>query len=260
MGQKERNEFFDKIYEHSNAKLSLLKSYAIEWMRKVTLGLNGKCLIIDSFAGTGYYEDGSKGSPIIILEEAYKYCEQIAKNNFKVSNLMFMFIEKNKNNFILLKKNLENFLGQELFEDKVNAIKNNSKIFIWIINDSHENFVDDLTGNVDNIVPTLLFIDPFGYKPVPLTSISKILSKYNNCEILINFMYEEVNRFFLKEDNESFIKTIKKFYGENFDKVKEQIHSRTSSRRDLIIDGYKENLKSINAKYVLDFDIEKKIK
>jgi hypothetical protein len=40
----------------------------------------------------------------------------------------------------------------------------------------------------------LVFIDPFGFSHTPFQTISRIL-KNNRCEVVINFMYEEVNRF-----------------------------------------------------------------
>ena len=60
MSKELQDCFFDELHEHSLAKLNLLKNYAVKWMRKVTLGtMQKKCAIIDTFAGTGYYEDGS---------------------------------------------------------------------------------------------------------------------------------------------------------------------------------------------------------
>lgn len=74
MGKKEQDMFFDELFEHSQAKLSLLQNYAIKWMRKVTLGtLQKRCAVIDTFAGTGFYDDGSEGSPIILIKEALNY-------------------------------------------------------------------------------------------------------------------------------------------------------------------------------------------
>lgn len=75
--EKLEEKFFLTLQEHSSIKLKLLESYIVPWMRKVILGINGNCFICDTFAGTGYYEDGSKGSPIILINEAIECAKQI---------------------------------------------------------------------------------------------------------------------------------------------------------------------------------------
>ncbi len=260
MGEIERKEFFDKQLEHSKAKLSLLKKYATVWMRKVTLGtIQKKCAIIDTFAGTGYYEDGSEGSPIILIKEAMDYCEQASKqSNINFEQVILVFVEKNKENFTKLKANIEKFVHQEIKPDDFNVLNSHEKVSICITNDDFENFIKNLLDNVSSIIPTLMFIDPFGYKVIGFDNISKIIEQYSYCELIINFMYEEINRFFLAEGNEALIKTYKNFYGPNLDDIKKQIKNKKPlERRDIIINGYKENLKSKGAEYILDFDIEK---
>ena len=50
--------------------------------------------------------------------------------------------------------------------------------------------------------PTFAFIDPFGYSDVPLSIVQEIL-KHTSCEVLVNFMYEEINRFLSLPNQES---------------------------------------------------------
>jgi len=261
MGKKEQDIFFDELFEHSKAKLSLLQNYVIKWMRKVTLGTPQKrCAVIDTFAGTGFYDDGSEGSPIILIKEALNYFEQSQKNpKIDFNKVILIFVEKDIENFSKLKNNIENFIHQELLVDEFNKINTHPKIEILITNDDFNNFTDNLLKNVSSIIPTLMFIDPFGYKVLSYKNISDIIQQYDYCELIINFMYEEINRFFLKSDSLAFISTLKDFYGPNFEKVKEKIKNLNSSdvRRQTIINGYKENLKNAGALYSLDFDIEK---
>lgn len=40
----------------------------------------------------------------------------------------------------------------------------------------------------------MFFIDPFGFKDIK-KQLNKLLKKYNSCEVILNFMYEEFNRF-----------------------------------------------------------------
>lgn len=260
MGKEEQNEFFCELHEHSKAKLELLKNYAIKWMRKVTLGTRQKkCAIIDTFAGTGLYDDGSEGSPIVLINEALNYSKQSQeKNNIDFEKIILIFIEKEKTNFLKLKENIEKIIEQELIPDEFVRINNYSNVEILISNDDFNNFTENLLKNVDSIIPTLMFVDPFGYKVLNYSNISKIIKQYDMCELIINFMYEEINRFFLKSDSEVFIDTLKNFYGPNFDIIKNIIKTKTGEeRRNVIIDGYKENLIKAGSIYSLDFDIEK---
>jgi three-Cys-motif partner protein len=50
--------------------------------------------------------------------------------------------------------------------------------------------------------PTFAFIDPFGWTGVPFQLVKTILS-YSSCEVLLNFMYEEINRFIGHPDQET---------------------------------------------------------
>lgn len=260
--EKLEEKFFSTLQEHSSIKLKLLESYIVPWMRKVILGVNGSCFICDTFAGTGYYEDSSKGSPIILIDEAIKCVMQLrTMNPKKIDRIVLVFVEKDTENFIMLKENIEKEINQSLIINEFNTLKQYPNIHIMISNNTHENFINVLVNSVDNLIPSLIFIDPFGYKPIPLASISKMLTKYKSCEVIINFMYEEINRFFLKNDSDTFNDTLEKFYGSNIDAIKELVKNASSlERRELIINGYKSNLKKSGAKFVLDIDIFKNSK
>jgi hypothetical protein len=43
-------------------------------------------------------------------------------------------------------------------------------------------------------MPTFAFIDPFGWTGAPFNIVKKILAS-PSCEVFVNFMYEEINRF-----------------------------------------------------------------
>ena len=81
MAEKNRKEFFYSLEEHSKIKLKVLTEYIKTWMRKVILNPygSGNCLIVDTFAGTGMYNDGNYGSPLIIIRESLDFIEQAKK-------------------------------------------------------------------------------------------------------------------------------------------------------------------------------------
>lgn len=68
---------------------------------------SGNCLVVDTLAGTGKYDDGNYGSPLIIIEEALDFIEQTKKYpNMKMKSINLIFIESDVNNYRLLKENI----------------------------------------------------------------------------------------------------------------------------------------------------------
>jgi hypothetical protein len=63
-----------------------------------------------------------------------------------------------------------------------------------------EDAVDPIRAFIGNSFP-LIFIDPTGWTGYPLDAI-KPLFAYRKCEVLINFMYEFINRFAHSEDED----------------------------------------------------------
>jgi len=119
MADKDRKEFFSSLEEHSKIKLMVLTEYIKTWMRKVILNPygNSSCLVVDTFAGTGMYDDGNLGSPLILIKEALDFIEQSKKYpNMKVKSINLIFIEWDKKNYKMLK----NILG--LILKNINSI------------------------------------------------------------------------------------------------------------------------------------------
>jgi three-Cys-motif partner protein len=53
--------------------------------------------------------------------------------------------------------------------------------------------INDCFGN-GRLIPTFAFIDPFGWTGDPFSLVKKILGQ-RRCEVFVNFMFEEINRF-----------------------------------------------------------------
>jgi len=48
-------------------------------------------------------------------------------------------------------------------------------------------------------LPTFAFVDPFGFSDLPIASLCTLL-RTGSCEVLFNFMYNDINRFFTFEN------------------------------------------------------------
>lgn len=251
-----KDVFFEKEQaKHTKAKLDILQEYVIPWMRKVVLNRYGSksCGVIDTFAGAGIYSDGSVGSPIILVNTAIEFIKQAEEQNFKINKILLTFIEKDEKNYLQLKKSIESVIGEKLKDGELSNFEKYPQLFIAVENGTHETFLKDLTDSVGNIIPTVFFMDPFGFD-LPFELNKTILSQYSNVELLINFMYEEINRFIAVE---SVQKKMGKLFGvKDMSSITAKLEKASSEERKQIIKGtYTDNLKNCGAKYTLDFDI-----
>lgn len=256
MAEKDRKEFFYSLEEHSKIKLKVLTEYIKTWMRKVVLNPygSGNCLVVDTFAGTGMYDDGNYGSPLIIIKEALDFIEQAKKYpNMKVKLINLIFIESDVNNYNLLKENIEKHVGINIDEHKFNSI--NEHLNIAISNSTHEKFIENLLSKVDNMIPAFFFIDPFKFT-VPFELNKGLLEKYNNVELLFNLMTEELSRFF---EVDKINKSLKILYGiEDTSMIKREIKDKKGKDRIKVITNfYKKKLLEVGALYTLNFDIQR---
>jgi three-Cys-motif partner protein len=142
---------------------------------------NPRLLYIDAFAGPGEYSGGEDGSPVVILKAARDHVIP-----FK-SELVCLFIES------------EDDRHQHLVQvlDRIKPTLPTNVKFRPLLG----NFNDQLTEIFANVeeqkklrAPSLAFVDPFGFSQTPFSAIARLM-KYPKTEVLVNFMYEEINRF-----------------------------------------------------------------
>lgn len=83
---KSEDEFFKGKRPWSKIKDKVIADYLVPYLNKVSK-LRHKIVIVDGFAGQGIFDDGSKGSPLIICETAEKHVPD---------QYLGMFVNKNK--------------------------------------------------------------------------------------------------------------------------------------------------------------------
>ena len=178
---------------HTRAKHAILQRYLQAWIPILTRKFE-RVLYIDGFAGPGLYSKGEPGSPIIALETALARKDQIQANVF------FYFVEKEKDRAEMLKLVLNDIEIPQTFHVKV--INGPFEEAFAKINNQHK---------AQRYLPTFAFIDPFGWKGVPFDAVARILSR-TSCEVLVTFMYEEINRFIGHQDQ---VGNFNRFFGTN---------------------------------------------
>jgi three-Cys-motif partner protein len=165
---------------HTARKHAILRRYFEAWL-PILATTNGRVVYVDGFAGPGVYSGGEDGSPVIVLKSARDH-------RYKpTTELCCIFVEADQKRHAHLESLLATLKPTMPTNIKFEAIH---KTFDAEISRT----LDDLARKSQSLAPTLAFIDPFGFSHTPFKTIARLMEqpKY---EVLINFMYEEINRF-----------------------------------------------------------------
>lgn len=179
---------------HTRAKHEILRRYLEAWTAILSLGGFPTIAYVDGFAGPGAYAGGESGSPIIALKAALQHADKIK------GEVRFLFIEKDPDRAAMLQQLVSELELPQNFRVRVEGGQTFEQGFRGRLLDPHKE-------KGKPIPPTFAFIDPFGWTGAPFTLIKEILAA-KSCEVLINFMFEEVNRFIAHPDQ-----------GSNFDEL-----------------------------------------
>ena len=165
---------------HTRAKHDLLKRYLAVWF-PILGTYYGDLVLCDGFAGPGQYRGGERGSPLIMLSAAWRYCKRSPGRRVHC-----FLIEKIADRYAHMNR-------------LVNGPDLPSSVIPYPI---HGEFVDEAAPLVSSIadyeergaVPSFFLIDPFGIKGAPMSFITRLLS-LEKSECLFSFMWEPIRRF-----------------------------------------------------------------
>jgi three-Cys-motif partner protein len=170
---------------HTRAKHEILRRYLQAWTPILSHGGFPDIIYIDGFAGPGRYSQGEDGSPIIALRAAL---DQSIPSSTRV---FFLFVERDLERAAVLQEIVDSIQRPANFRVKVAP------------GSTFETEVAELIEFYNSrrrpLPPTFAFVDPFGWTGVPFSLLAQILG-YPSCEVLVNFMYEEINRFLTQSD------------------------------------------------------------
>jgi three-Cys-motif partner protein len=169
-----------ELEPHTAAKHEILRRYVQAWAPILSQGNFPHLVFVDGFAGPGRYSEGEEGSPIIALKAVIDQPRPIkAKVDFH-----FIELDEKRSN------HLTSEIGALKLPATISAKIHGGRTFqdafpeVWELYAPRPNH---------SRPPTFVFIDPFGFK-IPFSYVTKIL-RAQSCEVLITFMFEEINRF-----------------------------------------------------------------
>jgi three-Cys-motif partner protein len=218
-----------EIEPHTEAKHAILREYLKAWIPILGQSMN-KIAYVDGFAGPGKYKGGEPGSPEIALRCAMKH-----RGN--VNQMTFLFIEKREDRIEHLENHLADLNPPDHFD-------------LHLIHGEFEDVIGDELDAIKKkglrMAPTFAFIDPFGWKGLPMPLLHRILD-YRSTEVFTNFAVDPANRF--KDHPDEGISTqIKRLFGGEIPERQDP----TENGHDFIRRVYKERLQE-RADFVRSF-------
>jgi three-Cys-motif partner protein len=165
---------------HTVAKHEILRRYVQAWAPILSQGNFPQLVFVDGFAGPGRYSKGEEGSPLIAVRAVVKQPRPIE------ARVDFHFIELDERRASHLTSEIEQLSLPRNVSTEVHGKRAFQDVFpeIW-------NSYASKPGRPRP--PTFVFIDPFGFK-IPFSHVAQVL-RAPSCEVLITFMFEEINRF-----------------------------------------------------------------
>lgn len=222
---------------HTAAKHLILRRYLDAWLPILSHGGFPDIAHVDAFAGPGRYSNGEAGSPIIALKAMLGHQTPIQ------ARCRFHFVELNADRADTLEQAIAEVLSEYGNPRNVTATVHRSKFEL-----AYNAIRDDLSRQKN--IPTFAFLDPFGWTGLPFSVVQDLVQRPSG-EVLINFMFEEINRFLGHPDQEA-----------NFDALfgtpawRQCISLSGAARNQCLRDLYARQLTvSARAKYVRYFEM-----
>jgi three-Cys-motif partner protein len=230
-------DFFEKPTEASKLKAKLVADYFDTWSNIILPSVRKtykRFAYIDFYSGPGVYKDGTPSTPLLVLEKAIKHEE-------KQKMLVSIFNDSNPKNLSSLEKAIKALpgYGHLNYEPEIRNIEIRSESTI----------IEEL-GKI-KLVPTLFFIDPFGYEGLSLNLIRSVLKDWGSDGIFF-FNYLRIN---MALSNLYLTDHMKELFGaEKFKELRAQIDNLSPLKRErLILDKLVNALNDIGGNFVLDF-------
>lgn len=172
---------------HTKAKHDILSRYLGAWF-----GIFGRSPyhdrvnVLDGFAGPGRYENGDPGSPVLTLTTLLDH-QSFAQ--FGDTTFNFVFNEWDSQRYASLESVLDGLINTRAPWPK--------SVNVHVRNQNFQELARELLDAIPHgkqLAPTFAFIDPFGYRDVPMSLIRDLVS-HQSCELFIYFDFNSVNRF-----------------------------------------------------------------
>ncbi|MCZ7586336.1 MAG: three-Cys-motif partner protein TcmP [Deltaproteobacteria bacterium] len=221
--------------EQSRVKATIVAKYFWAWAKVIIPSAKikpGRIAYIDLFAGPGRYEDGTKSTPVKIIEQALDdpdMCEM----------LVCLLNDKDSDHTGSLDKAINAIPGIEKMKHRPNIF--NEEVGSEIVKMFEEM----------HLVPTLFFVDPWGYKGLSLRLVNSVLKDWG-CDCIFFFNYNRIN---MGLGNELVREHMNALFGKSrADQLREKLEDLPPAEREMaIVEEIAQALREMGGAYVLPF-------
>jgi len=234
------SSFFDEQQEQSLVKARIVEKYFWAWAKVIIQTIKTakrpnsepRIAYIDLFAGAGRYKDGTKSTPIKVLETAVVDPE--------LSNMLVsVFNDVDMKNVKSLQEAISSIPGVENLKYPPQIL--NHEVGETIVKTFEER----------KLIPTLFFVDPWGYKGLSLQLINSVVKNWG-CDCLFFFNYNRINMGLGNSAVEDHINAL--FGKQRGDQLRNQLQDLNPQERELtIIEAICSALKEMGGHYPLPF-------
>lgn len=233
------NSFFDETSEQSLVKATIVSKYFWAWAKVIIPSAKkagGRIAYIDLFAGPGRYKDGTKSTPLLVLEKAIQDTDMRKM-------LVTIFNDRDGDNSRSLQEAINQLSGIKTlkFSPQVDSREVGTEIVKMF--------------EKSKLVPTLFFVDPWGYKGLSLRLVNSVLKDWG-CDCIFFFNYNRINMGLTNEAVEEHMNAL--FGKERADVLRTKLAPLSPDDRELtILEELCEALKRYGGQYVLPFRFKK---
>lgn len=223
--------FFSEQTEASLIKSALVAKYFKAWAQVV--GCHAPTIAyIDLFAGKGRYEDGKASTPLKVLE--------LACQDEKLSEkLVTIFNDANKDYANNLEAEINRLPG-------IGHLKHKPRVYCSQIDDSVAVQLESV-----RLMPSLIFIDPWGYKGLSLNLVGSVIKDWG-CDCVFFFNYNRINMGMTNPVVERHMNAL--FGEERADEMRRELDDMSpAEREEFILNELAQGLNQKGARYVLPF-------
>ncbi len=228
--------FFDESTDQSRVKAAIVANYFWAWA-KVIISVAKKrrdrrIAYIDLFAGPGRYKDGKASTPLLILERA------IADPDLR-EMLVTVFNDRNSDHSKTLESAIASTPG-------ITSLKYKPQVHNHEVGEEIVRQFEQMS-----LVPTLFFVDPWGYKGLSLRLVNSVLKDWG-CDCIFFFNYNRINMGLPNEAVNEHMNCL--FAKERADKLRTILPGLAPEERETaIVEELAQALQELGGRYVLPF-------
>jgi len=232
------NGFFEEQKEQSLVKATILAKYFDVWANVIIATQKQhprraqQIAYIDLFAGPGRYMDGAESTPVMVLERAIGVADIRDR-------LVSIFNDRDEEN----SHTLEHVISEI---DGIDSLKFAPVVWNKEVGDEIIKLFESMT-----LIPTLFFVDPWGYKGLSLRLINSVLKDWG-CDCVFFFNYNRINMGLSNTMVSEHMDAL--FDKERANDLQTQIEGKSPAEREqLVVEGICQAIKSYGSRYVLPF-------